>query len=88
MTDEQFTRAVEIHNRLEALERVKREITPAYNSDTKIMLSYIEKRESRYGACAPSTLRIISELLDKHDEMIRQEIADEINNLLDEIKTL
>lgn len=88
MTEQQFTRAVEIHNRLEALERVKREITPAYNSDTKIMLSYINKNNDRYGVCAPSTLRLISELLDKHDEMIRQEIADEINNLLDEIKTL
>lgn len=81
MTEEQFNRAIEIHNRLEALERVKREIAPAYNSDTKIMVSYIEKRESRYGACAPSTLRLISELLDKHDEMIRQEIDEEIQKL-------
>lgn len=88
MTEQQFTRAVEIHNRLEALERVKREITPSPNSDTKTMLSYIEKRESNYSVCYPSTLRLISESLDKHDEMIRQEIADEINNLLDEIKTL
>lgn len=114
MTEQQFARVIEIHNRLEALERVKREITPAYNSDTcnrslksgpflneypahfsvsgysdtKIMLSYINKNNDKYGVCAPYTLRLISELLDKHDKMIQQEIEDEINYLLDEIKTL
>ena len=88
MTSEQFNRAIEIHNRLEALERVKREITPSYNSDKKTMLSYVEENHSAYSPCCYSTMRLISELLDKHDEMIRQEIDDEINNLLDEIKTL
>lgn len=86
MTQEQFQRAVRINDRLEELARVKKEI----DDTSKHRLWYAEKSSSGsdYRLTSEWVMRYISELLDKHDLMIRQEIDNEIEQLKAEIETL
>lgn len=81
MTDEQYQRAIQISKRLEQLEEVKNEIS--YKSNHR--LSYIDRNEK---CCPVWKMKHIDELLDKHDELIRAEIEEEINNLQKEIESL
>ena len=85
MTEKQFERAVEIHNRIEDLELVKEALEDAASN----RLSYACKRDNG-GLVAHSDIIMgaIDELLDRHDAMIRQEIDDEIRRLKDEIRSL
>lgn len=83
MTQEQYNRAVQISNRLDELEKVKKEIEGAKDH----RLWYAEKG-SEWRLTTEWIMRYISELLDKHDLMIRQEIDDEIEKLKKEIATL
>ena len=84
MTKEQFQRAVQINGRLENLARVKKEI----DDTSKHRLWYAWKCESDYRLTSEWVMKYISELLDKHDLMIRQEIDEEIDRLKAEIETL
>ena len=84
MTEQQYKRAVWIYERLNTLERVKKEINDSY----KHRLSYIWKGDSEWRACDDWDMKEIGELLDKHDTMIRAEIEVEISDLLNEIETL
>ena len=86
MTQEQFQRAVKINDRLEELARVKKEIEGTVNH----RLWYAEKSScgSDYRLTSEWVMRYISDLLDKHDLMIRQEIDNEIEQLKAEIETL
>lgn len=84
MTKEQFQRAVQINGRLENLARVKKEI----DDTSKHRLWYAWKGESDYRLTSEWVMKYISELLDKHDLMIRQEIDEEIERLKAEIETL
>lgn len=86
MTQEQFQRAVRINDRLEELARVKKEI----DETSKHRLWYAEKSScgSDYRLISEWVMRYISDLLDKHDLMIRQEIDNEIEQLKAEIETL
>ena len=84
MTDKQYTRAVQISKRIEELEKVKKEI----KETTKHRLWYAEKCERGWGLTSEWIMLYISEILDKHDLMIRQEIDDEIERLKREIETL
>ena len=84
MTDEQYKRAVLIHERLNELQKVKKEI----ENTAKNRLWYAYKGHSDWRLTAEWVMRYISELLDKHDTMIRAEIEEEISNLLNEIETL
>ena len=84
MTQEQYRRAVKINERLEELERVKKEI----DEKTKHRLWYAWKGESDWRLTSEWVMKYISELLDKHDLMIRQEIDEEIERLKAEIETL
>lgn len=84
MTEQQYNRAIAIYERLNALERVKKEINDSY----KHRLSYIWKGDSEWRACDDWDMKEISEILDKHDKMIRQEIDEEIERLKAEIKRL
>lgn len=74
MTKEQYQRAVQINERLNQLKEVKNEIS----SKSDHRLSYIDRNEK---CCPIWKMKHISELLDKHDELIRTEIEEEINNL-------
>lgn len=83
MTQEQYYRAIQIHNRLDELQKVKKEI----EGTAKHRLWYAENG-SDWRLTTEWVMRCISKLLDKHDLMIRQEIEEEINNLKKEIETL
>lgn len=83
MTDEQYKRAVQIHERLNELQEVKKEI----EGTREHRLWYAEKG-SEWRLTSEWIMRYIGELLDKHDTMIRAEIEEEISDLLNEIETL
>jgi hypothetical protein len=83
MTQEQYIRAVQISDRLQELEKVKSEIKETTNH----RLWYAEKG-SDWRLTSEWIMRYISELLDKHDLMIRAEIDEEIEKLKKEIETL
>lgn len=87
MTDEQYKRAVEIHDRLSELQKVKDEI----KDKKKHRLWYAYNRGefgSEWELTSEWIMRYISDILDKHDIMIRQEIDEEIEKLKKEIKEL
>lgn len=84
MTEEQFHRAVRINDRLEELARVKKEI----DDTSKHRLWYAYKGCDDYRLTSEWVMKYISDLLDKHDLMIRQEIDNEIEQLKAEIETL
>lgn len=84
MTPEQYKRAVEINDRISELEKVKKEI----NVTTKHRLWYAERSERDWRLTSEWIMCYISKILDKHDEMIRQEIDDEIAALKAEIERL
>lgn len=84
MTQEQYQRAVKINNRLEELAQVKKEI----GETTKHRLWYAWKGQSDWRLTSEWAMQYISDLLDKHDLMIRQEIDNEIEQLKAEIETL
>lgn len=81
MTQEQYNRAVWISERLKELEEVKKEI----NDPSKHLLTYCD---DNYKPCYRFTMKYISDILDRHDRMIREEIDAEIEKLKKEIETL
>lgn len=82
MTQEQYNRAVEINNRLEELEEVKKEI----NGTSKHLVTYCKQDD--YEPCYRYTMKYISDILDRHDKMIREEIDNEIKKLKKEIEEI
>ena len=85
MTNEQYNRAIQINSRLEELRKVKEEITPP----CKHLLTYaVVTAGDKQELCYRNYMSLIGPLLDKHDEMIRQEIDEEIAKLKAEIETL
>ena len=81
MTQEQYNRAVEIEKRLIELKAVKYEI----GDTSSHLLSYCN---SDYNPCAKWNMRTISDILDRHDKMIREEIDNEIEKLKKKIEEL
>ncbi len=89
MTQEQFYTAIKLHHRLEALAKVKEGI----ENTKEHRLWYAEKRVSSYGSddwglVSEYKMRDISDILDRHDQMIRQEIDEEIANITKQIEEL
>lgn len=89
MTQEQFNTAVKLHHRLEALSKVKEEIADI----EKHRLWYAERYDPMCGTTKWDTVSIyvvqsISDILDRHDKMIRQEIDDEIAKITKQIEEL
>lgn len=87
MTEQQFNEAVRINNRIEHLEKVKKEIHEVGNNK----LSYIRKGSSMgdgWDIVGDWIMCYISDILDRHDVQIRQEIDDEITKLKKEIEAL
>lgn len=84
MTQDQYNRAIEIHNRLICL-NVFKEALERYEN-TKLAYTY-KNIDYKYVACE----EIVDSLRDifiRHDKMIREEIENKIKSLQDEIKTL
>ena len=85
MTQEQYQRAIVIYKRLDELGRVKEEIKGTVTH----RLTYSEESgSSGWKVCWSNTMRLIGDILDKHDLMIRKEIDEEIERLEKEIETL
>lgn len=81
MEKEKYERAIAINNRLKELEAVKEEIA----STTKFRLNYVDKDNK---GCAEWRMKVVSDLFDRHDVIIRAEIQQEIDALNSEIETL
>lgn len=81
MKEEQYTRAIQIHHRIEKLEGIKEDLSRVDNK-----LTYVNK--SKGEELYPYDFKHISDILDKHDLQIRSEIDFEIENLKKEIETL
>lgn len=84
MTQKQYQRAVAIYKRLDELGRVKEEIKGTASK----RLTYSKESSRGWDVCWPNTMRLITEILNKHDLMIRKEIDEEIERLEKEIETL
>ncbi|MBR1436151.1 MAG: hypothetical protein IJ584_13695 [Bacteroidales bacterium] len=84
MTEQQYRRACEIKDRLEALADTKKRI----GNTQENRLYFATKYSDEYRCCPDWAMRPIAELLDKHDRMIRQEIEEEIERLKKEIEEL
>lgn len=81
MEKAKFERAIAISKRIKDLDDVLKEISPKSSH----RLSYIDRDNK---GMAEWRMRYIGDLLDKHDEMIRAEIQQEIDSLHAEIETL
>ncbi|ROT19609.1 hypothetical protein EEL53_10220 [Muribaculaceae bacterium Isolate-114 (HZI)] len=89
MTQEQFNTAVKLHHRLEALSKVKEEI-----ANTKEHRLWYAKRydpmcgTTQWDTVSEYVVQSISDILDRHDQMIRQEIDNEIAKITKQIEEL
>lgn len=89
MTQEQFNTAIKLHHRLEALAKVKEEI-----ANTKEHRLWYAKRydpmcgSTKWDTVSECAMRDISDILDRHDQMIRQEIDEEIAKITKQIVEL
>ena len=81
MKEEQYNRAIQIHYRINNLEKIKEDLLRVDNK-----LTYVNK--SKGEELYPYDFKHISDILDKHDLQIRSEIDAEIESLKKEIKTL
>lgn len=84
MTQEQYNRAVEIGKRLEKLQNAKKEL----EKDILYQLSFSKKIAGEVYICSEWLPSSISDILDRHDKMIREEIDAEIEKLKKEIEEL
>lgn len=85
MTEEQFKRAVEIKDKLNALNEIKHDVFGAKEP----RLLYVYRNNCGDNAIhSKFALKPIAEILDKHDKMIREEIDEEIRKIQEEIKAL
>ena len=87
MTQEQYNRAVQINQRIEALKETKNYIKATHKH--RLWYAYNDGEfGSDWRLTTEWAMRNISEILDKHDVMIRKEIDEEIEKLTKEIETL
>lgn len=84
MTEEQFNKVIRINDRINQLVNVNREIADT----TRHRLSYITHGASDWHPSNEWIMEYISDILDRHDMQIRQEIDEEIEKLKKEIEML
>ena len=87
MKEETFKKAVQISQRIDELERFRNDLKPS----SQYRLWYAHNSGefgSEWRLTAKWRMEIISAILDKHDELIRQEVDDEIERLKKEIEAL
>ena len=85
MTQEKFEHIIKIHYRLDELNTLKNEIQSTVNHK----LAYLStSNKSSPSIVSEWKQRVIADLLDKHDMMIREEIDQEIDQLNKEIESL
>lgn len=92
MTQEQFDRVCEIVRYIDSLESAKKEISKKeaesllYGQD--IRLSFCRWDGYNDGKWEVMNIKAISSILRRHEELIRQEIEDRINELKKEIEEI
>ncbi|MBO5134774.1 MAG: hypothetical protein J6C15_06475 [Bacteroidaceae bacterium] len=84
MTEEQYTEAIAVHSRLEALQECRRFLD---KNNTKLTYSY-EPYVNEVKLCPGRKMQPLAEILDKYDAMIREEIKREIEELTERIKQI
>lgn len=85
MTKEQYIEAIAIHNRLVALQDANKQI----KNGRDYRLSYRRRMsDNSYGEAPEWVVQQISDILDRHDAMIREEIDREIKELTERIKQI
>lgn len=89
MTQEQYQTAIRLHKRLKALGEVKKEI----KETEKHRLWYARRYDPMCGSTEWNTVSEcamwnISDILDRHDRMIREEIDEEIAEIKRQIEAL
>lgn len=84
MTTEQYIRAIQISERLKALEKIKK----AISSTTCTHLTYETEDDRGSNTLSSWAIKPIGNILDRHDKMIREEIDQEIEALTKEIEAL
>lgn len=89
MTQEQYQAAIRLHIRLKALNEVKKEI----EETEKHRLWYAKRYDpmtgtTKWNTVSEYTMCNISEILDRHDKMIREEIDEEIAEIKRQIEEL
>lgn len=87
MNKETYNRAIAINNRLNELQKVKEELKTTCNHYLTYAGKGYESTNSDF-FCRHSIMKYISDILDKHDKMIREEIDDDIAALNKEIEVL
>ena len=84
MTKEEYDKETQIYDRIEELEQIQNK----FNKFNYKLWYIFEKFKGSYGIGSQVTLFGISELVEKHDKMIRAEIEEEIEKLKKKIETL
>ena len=89
MTQEQFNTAIKLHHRLEALSEVKEEIADIEKHRLWYAVRYSPMcGTTQWDTVSEYVMQNISDILDRHDKMIRQEIDDEIAKITKQIEEL
>lgn len=89
MTQEQFNTAIRLHHRLEALSKVKEQIADIEKHRLWYAVSYSPMcGTTQWDTVSECAMGCISDILDRHDQMIRQEIDDEIAKITKQIEEL
>lgn len=89
MTQEQFKNAIRLHERLEALGKVKKEIEDTWEHRLWYARRYDPMTDTTsWETVSDWAMDSISDILDKHDKMIREEIDEEITKIKREIEAL
>lgn len=81
MTEEQYNRALEIYFRLEALKRVSEILS---SSGLRFVREAMGFADREVILCLPE----MKDILEHHKDLIREEIAQEMKDLVKEIETL
>lgn len=89
MTQEQYQTAIRLHERLEALNEVKKEIEETEKHRLWYAKRYDPMTETtKWETVSEYSMRSISDILDRHDKMIREEIEEEIASIKRQIEAL
>lgn len=91
MTREQFLTVTRLHERLEALDEVKKEIEQTKRHRLWYAREYghpMIRSYSKWELVDEHIMHSISDILDRHDKMIREEIDEEIAEIKRQIDEL
>lgn len=86
MTDEQYRKAIDIHENISDLELFKDSLEG--NKTNRLFYIWYDHENDGWALTEGSRGAVIQEILCKHDKMIRAEIDEEIERLIEEIKNV